>query len=99
MIALKQELQRIRNSPLARNAGWMMLGQGTSFLLQAAYFILIARLLGAYEYGLYAGAFALAAIVGEYSTMGSGTLFLRYVSADPKRFSQYWGNLLLVTGL
>ncbi len=99
MLALRLELERIRASPLARNAGWMVLGQGSGFLLQAAYFILIARLLGAYEYGLFAGAFALTGIVGEYSSMGSGTLFLRHVTADPNQFSRYWGNILLATCL
>jgi O-antigen/teichoic acid export membrane protein len=97
MIAIAQELRRIRESPLARNAGWMVLGQGSGFLLQAAYFILIARLLGAYEYGVYAGAFALTSIIGQYSALGSGTIFLRYVSADPRKFPLYWGNILMAT--
>jgi O-antigen/teichoic acid export membrane protein len=97
MIAIAQELRRIRESPLARNAGWMVLGQGSGFFLQAAYFILIARLLGAYEYGVYAGAFALTSIIGQYSALGSGTIFLRYVSADPRKFPLYWGNILMAT--
>lgn len=97
MMGLRAELQKIRTSTLARNAGWMLMGQGTGFLLQAIYFILIARLLGNFQYGLYAGAFALTTIIGQYSTIGSGTLFLRHVSADPKKFSLYWGNILAVT--
>jgi O-antigen/teichoic acid export membrane protein len=75
----------------------MALGQGGGFLLQSVYFILIARLLGPSEYGLYAGAFALTSILGQYSAMGSGTLFLRYVTADRKQFSVYWGNILVTT--
>ena len=75
----------------------MALGQGSGFLLQSVYFILIARLLGPSEYGLYAGAFALTSILGQYSAMGSGTLFLRYVTADRKQFSVYWGNILVTT--
>ncbi|AXC10905.1 polysaccharide biosynthesis protein [Acidisarcina polymorpha] len=75
----------------------MVLGQGSGFLLQSAYFILIARLLGPYEYGLYAGAFALTNIIGQYSSMGSGTVFLRYVSADRQRYAVYWGNILFTT--
>jgi O-antigen/teichoic acid export membrane protein len=99
MNILRRELQRIGDSSLARNAGWMVLGQGGGFFLQAAYFVLIARLLGPVEYGIFAGALALTSIIGQYSTMGSGTLFLRYVSADPEKFSLYWGNILLVTTL
>ena len=94
---LAVELRRIRGSSMARNAGWMVLGQGSGFLLQSIYFILIARLLGPSEYGLYAGAFALTSILGQYSAMGSGTLFLRYVTADRKQFSVYWGNILVTT--
>jgi O-antigen/teichoic acid export membrane protein len=75
----------------------MLVGQGTGILLQAFNFVLLGRLLGSTQYGIYAGAFALVAIVASYSTLGSGTLFLRYVSADHTRFSVYWGNILLVT--
>ena len=97
MIDFRAQLRKLRSSSLARNAGWMVIGQGSGFLLQAAYFVLIARLLGAYEYGVYAGAFAITGILGQYSTMGSGTLFLRYVSADPAKAPVYWGNILAVT--
>lgn len=95
--ALRLEARKIVSSPLARNAGWMVFGQGSGFLLQSAYFIVIARLLGPSEYGVYAGAFALTSILGQYSSMGSGTIFLRYVTADPAKFSLYWGNILAAT--
>ncbi len=97
--AVRLRLRTARRSSLARNAGWMVLGQGGGVLLQAAYFILIARLLGPFEYGLYAGAFALTSIIGQYSAMGSGTVFLRYVTADRRKAPLYWGNILLVTTL
>jgi O-antigen/teichoic acid export membrane protein len=80
-----------------RNSGWMVIGQGLSVLLQAAYFVLLARLLGVREYGVYGGAFALAAIASVYTSLGSGTLFMRYVSSDHALFPQYWGNILLAT--
>jgi O-antigen/teichoic acid export membrane protein len=99
MLALRQELRKIRSSPLARNAGWMVFGQGSGFLLQSAYFILIARLLGPSQYGIFAGAFALTSILGQYSAMGSGTIFLRYVTAEPDKFPLYWGNILVVTAI
>ncbi len=77
-----------------RNAGWLFAGQGLSFLVQALYFVVLARLLGTRQYGVLAGAIALVAVVSQYSTLGSGLLFLRYVSPDHSRFRLYWGNIL-----
>ena len=88
-------LTRARKSVLVRNAAWLFAGQGLSFVVQGFYFVVLARLLGTTQYGLLAGAIALVGIVGQYSTLGSGILFLRYVSADHSRFRLYWGNILM----
>lgn len=74
---------------------WLFAGQGVSLFLQAAYFIALARLLGTTQYGLLAGAVSFIAVVSQYSTMGSGLLFLRYVCPDHSQFRSYWGNILL----
>lgn len=94
MNRLKLAIENLKKSTLARNAGWMFLGQGLGFFSQALYFILLARLLGTAEYGVYAGTFAFVSLVAQYSTLGSDTVFLRYVSADRKKFRAYWGNCL-----
>ena len=88
-------VKRARKSVLVQNAAWLFAGQGLSFVVQGFYFIVLARLLGTTQYGLLAGAIALVGIVGQYSTLGSGILFLRYVSADHSRFRLYWGNILM----
>lgn len=75
----------------------MFLGQGLSFFIQAAYFILLARLLGSQQYGIFVGAFALVSIASQYSTLGSGLVMLRHVSQDRKKFAEYWGNVILTT--
>jgi O-antigen/teichoic acid export membrane protein len=75
----------------------MLAGQGTSVLIQALYFIVLARLLGATEYGLLAGATALIAVASTYSSLGAGFIFLRHVSPDHSRFKAYWGYLLTST--
>jgi O-antigen/teichoic acid export membrane protein len=87
--------RRARKSLLVQNAAWLFAGQGLSFVVQGFYFVVLARLLGTKQYGLLAGAFALVGIVGQYSPLGSGILFLRYVSADRSRFRLYWGNILI----
>ena len=75
----------------------MLLGQTSNFVIQALYFAVLGRLLGSTEYGIYAGAFALTSLLSAYSSMGTGTLLLRYVCTNPSRFQAYWGNLLLTT--
>jgi O-antigen/teichoic acid export membrane protein len=97
MNVLLREWQRARHSVLAHNAGWMLLGQTSNLVFQALYFAVLGRLLGSTEYGVYVGAFALVSILSAFSSMGSGTLLLRYVSINRSRFGVYWGNLLLTT--
>jgi len=43
---LTAELTKLKTSTLARNAGWMFLGQGLGLIFQTTYFIVLARLLG-----------------------------------------------------
>jgi O-antigen/teichoic acid export membrane protein len=92
---VKSFVTRARKSLLVQNASWLFAGQGLSFVVQAFSFILLARLLGTTQYGLLAGAIALVTVVSQYSALGSGLLFLRYVSPDHSRFRMYWGNVLL----
>jgi len=94
--ALKKAVEFFSTS-LVRNVGWIFLGQGLSYFFQAAYFILLGRLLGSTEYGIYMGAVAFAAIFSQYSTLGSQYVFLQYVSPDHTKFSHYWGNILVAT--
>jgi O-antigen/teichoic acid export membrane protein len=91
--------QKFRQSRLATNAGWVLAGQITSYVMQAAYFVILARLLGSSQYGVLAGVAALVNIFSQYSGIGSGILFIRYVSPDHSRFQDYWGNILLSIGL
>jgi len=82
---------------LASNACWLLVGQGFGLLLQAGYFIMLGRLLGAAEYGIYVGAVALVAILAQYSALGTHSVFLRHVSPDPGNFRCYWANLVVTT--
>jgi O-antigen/teichoic acid export membrane protein len=96
---IPDQIKRIRQSTLARNAAWIFAGQGFSFVIQALYFIFLARLLSPTQYGVLAGAVALVTVVSQYSTMGSGLILLRYVSQEQKLFPEYWGNVLMSTAL
>jgi O-antigen/teichoic acid export membrane protein len=96
MITLPFSLQREWNRPgssqLVWNISWLVAGQRGGVMLQAGYFIVLARLLGRTEYGIYVGSDALVSIVSQYSSMGAGILFLRYVSQDAEKFPSFWGS-------
>jgi O-antigen/teichoic acid export membrane protein len=92
---IRLKIEEFKQSSLARNAGWMFLGQGLGFISQALYFILLARLLGTAQYGVFAGTFAFVSLVAQYSLMGADTVLLRYVSPDKSKFPVYWGNALI----
>ncbi|MGA7521124.1 MAG: oligosaccharide flippase family protein [Acidobacteriaceae bacterium] len=91
----------VRRSALARNTGWVLLGQGFFLVFQTAYFIIAARLLGSREYGIFAGSVALVTAFTTFSSLGAGMVLIRYVSPDRSQFQQYWGNVFvsaLLTG-
>jgi O-antigen/teichoic acid export membrane protein len=65
-------IERIRRSVLARSSSWMFLGFGLRVIVQAGYFILIARALGPHEYGGFVGATSLISIAVPFSGWGAG---------------------------
>ena len=92
-------IRGLRHSTLARNTGWVLAGQAVSILLQLTSFLIIARLLGSAQYGIYIGAVALVSIAAQFSTLGSGMVFVRHVSQQHQRFAIYWCNILLITAI
>jgi O-antigen/teichoic acid export membrane protein len=84
-------------SALVRNSVWMFLGQGLRLVIQAAYFTVIARSLGASNYGAFVSVAALAGIVFPFATMGSGFLLIKNVSRDQRLFSAYWSRGVVTT--
>ena len=82
---------------MAKGASWLLLGQGISFFVQAAYFICLAKLLGTADYGIYVAAAASATILSPFSSLGSGFVFMQHVAKDHDQFSVYWGNILIST--
>ena len=95
--SLHGSLEKIRKSTFARNAGWLMAGQGAGFFFQAVVFVVLARLIGSTGYGVFVGAFAFSNLFAQYSGLGTGSVFLRYVTGRPGEFAPYFGNVLLLT--
>jgi len=90
-------VQFSRKSSLARNTGWMLLGQALRLLIQALYFTAIARSLGVQNYGAFVGVVGLVGILSPFGTLGSGYLLIRNVARDRHQFSKNWGRALSTT--
>jgi len=84
---------------LVRNTLWMLGGQGFRVMIQALYFILLSRLLGAEGLGTFVGVVSLVGIVGPFANLGSGNLLVKNVARDPRLFRAYWGRGLMVTSV
>jgi O-antigen/teichoic acid export membrane protein len=84
-------------SGLVRNTMWMFLGHGLRLIIQALYFIEIARSLGAANYGAFIGVVALVGIAFPFGALGSGNLLVKNVARDRNHFPAYWGRALTVT--
>jgi len=76
----------------------LSIGQGLRLVIQAAYFVLIARSLGPDSYGAFVAVVALAATLGPFSGMGTPNLFIKDVRSGKREAAVCWGNgLLLIT--
>lgn len=82
---------------IVRNIVWMFAGRSVRVLIQAVYFLLIARTLDVSSYGAFVGTLALVGILSPFASLGSGNLLVKNVSRDRSRFRESWGNALRVT--
>src|SRR5271167_217950 len=92
-------LKTSSHSQLARNTTWMIFGQGLRFIIQALYFVEIARSLGVRNYGAFVGVVALVGIVWPCGALGSGNVRVKNVSRDKSLFPLYWGRALFTTAI
>ncbi len=90
-------LDKLLNSILARNTLWMLLGFGSRAVIQAVYFIVIARALEPQGYGAFVGTAALVAILAPFASLGYDSLLIKNVARDSELFERYWGNALVMT--
>jgi O-antigen/teichoic acid export membrane protein len=82
---------------LLRNTLWMFLGQGLRLVIQALYFVEIARSLGAANYGAFIGVVALVGIAYPFGALGSGNLLVKNVARDRTLYPTYLGRALAIT--
>lgn len=84
-------------SRIARNATWMLGGQGLQLAAQVGYFVIIAHVLGPRGYGTFIACTAVVIALSTFSPWGTGDVMVKYVARDPKVLPVYFGNALLVT--
>jgi O-antigen/teichoic acid export membrane protein len=99
---IQNYINRIMQRPLVRGAAWLLIGRGLSLVLQAAYFVIVARTLGVAKYGEFVGIVALTAIVAPFVGLGMEILLIKNVAKNRSLFAAYWGNsllIILVTGV
>jgi len=75
----------------------MLVGLGLKLVIQAAYFTVIARSLGAEHYGAFVGVVGLVGILSPFGTLGSGNLLIKNVARDHRKFRTNFGLALLTT--
>lgn len=92
----KTWIYRLVHNSLTKNTLWMLFGQGIRLVLQAAYFVIIARALGVEQYGAFVGATAIVSTLAPFATLGSGNLLIKNVSRNRALFNEYWGNALFM---
>ncbi len=82
---------------LGQNTVWALSGYGLRLLIQAVYFVIIARNLGPNQYGGFVATTALTAVISPFVGVGTGNLLVKNVARDQSLFRDYWGNGLLMT--
>lgn len=96
---LREPIRFLKGSLLVRNTAAMMAGSGVRLGIQGIYFVLIARALGAAQYGAFVGVAAFVAILTPFASGGTGQILVRNVARDREAFGYSWGNALWMTGV
>ena len=87
----------MKSAGLLRDTTHLSIGQGLRLVIQAAYFVLVARSLGPDAYGAFVTVVAMAALLGPFSGMGTPNLFIKNVRSGKREAALCWGNGLLLT--
>ena len=93
---IKLRITNLSNKALFKDTSWMLIARLINVLIQAAYFIILARTLGAGNYGSFVGISALASLLSPFVALGSDDILVKHVSVEPAKFPSYWGNSLLI---
>ena len=94
---VKAKVTNLFQSSLAKDTLWMLVSKLFNIVMQAAYFIIIARLLGKENYGSFIAITAIANLVFPFVPLGSEHLLIKNVSVNRASFRTNWGNGLVLS--
>jgi O-antigen/teichoic acid export membrane protein len=93
---IKLKFSSLFKTNLVRDTSWIFIGRIFRVIVQAIYFIIIARVLGAEQYGSFIAVTALASILFPFIALGSEHVLVKYVAIDKSLFRVYWCNTLFI---
>ncbi len=96
LAAIKVKIVKFARQGLVKEASWLLIAKLFNVFVQAAYFIIIARVLGPEKYGSFIGITALSSIAFPFVALGTEHVLMQKVAIKPQSFSMYWGNSLFV---
>ena len=74
-------------------------GLGIRMIAQALLFLVGARVLGAEQFGLFAGVQALLLLAAPFANWGSGYILIKHVARNSRSFALQWGTSLSITAV
>jgi O-antigen/teichoic acid export membrane protein len=83
------------SSLILTNVGLRAFADVAGKLASAALYILVARKVGASEYGVFVFALSFVGIVVTFGQLGQDTVLVREVARDHRRLDEYYSNALL----
>lgn len=97
LLTIFQEILKNFRRKSVQGIAWIFGSKVLRIFLQAAYFILLTRTLGAREYGLFIGVLALMKLAFPFASWGGPQLLVKNVSRDRELLKVYWGNALCLS--
>jgi len=82
---------------LRKNTAYMLLAQVARLVVQASYFLLMARSLGPEQYGAFVAVAAAVAVAYPFVGNGTGNLMVKHVARDRRLLPECLGNALFMT--
>jgi O-antigen/teichoic acid export membrane protein len=93
---IQSKLSKVFKNNLFHDTIWVLLAKLFNVVMQALYFVIVARFLGSENYGSFIAVTALASILFPFAALGSEHILVQYVAINRSNFSVYWGNTLLL---